>query len=82
MDKQRIIEQINSTLMKEFEIKVDIIRPEALLREDLGLDSLDAVDMLVHFQDQIGISVDPEKFQTAKSLADVYEIVFEVMTPK
>ncbi|MBU9863754.1 acyl carrier protein, partial [Rahnella aceris] len=50
MQKQEIYQQISALLVKLFEIDEDDIRPDAKLYEDLELDSIDAVDLVVHLQ--------------------------------
>mgnify|MGYP000276796171 CR=1 FL=1 len=58
-----ITEQVNSLMHEVFEISKDKLHAEAKLFEDLSLDSLDAVDMMVHLEDKIGFKVDAEKFR-------------------
>ena len=47
MTDQEIIGLINTTLAEEFELNSEDMRPEALIFDDLELDSLDIVDMVV-----------------------------------
>mgnify|MGYP006207089363 FL=1 len=47
MNKADIIETINGFLVEEFEVDGDTISPEANLKDTLGLDSLDYVDLVV-----------------------------------
>lgn len=78
VENQNLIDQINETLSEEFELGLDALKPEAHLFDDLGLDSLDAVDMLVHLEDKTGLKMDVEKLQTARTLGDVYSLVGEL----
>ncbi len=78
MEKQLIVDGINETLSEEFELGIDKLTPDAHLFDDLGLDSLDAVDMLVHIEDKTGVKMDVEQFQKVKTLGDVYDLVAEV----
>jgi acyl carrier protein len=79
MDKQKIITDINETLCEEFELPMEKLTESATLADDLGLDSLDAVDMLVLLEDKVGIKIDAEKFQHVKTLGDVYKLVEEII---
>lgn len=54
MDKNEIYQEITGLLVKLFELDADDIKPESRLYEDLELDSIDAVDMVVHLQKRIG----------------------------
>ncbi|MBC7691979.1 MAG: acyl carrier protein [Methylotenera sp.] len=61
-----------------FEIPVDKLQPTAILFEDLGLDSLDAVDMLVLLEEKMKIKVDTERLQKVRTLQDVYLLVTDL----
>ena len=48
MNRDEIVLQVNELMHKGFEIPHDKLTPAATLFSDLGMDSLDAIDMLVH----------------------------------
>ena len=53
-----------STLMHElYEVPVDSIKLESNFYEDLGLDSIDAIDLIGQFQGIIGERINPEDFK-------------------
>lgn len=52
---------------------------EAHLVNDLGADSLDAVDIIMGIEDEFGISVDDEKIQTIKTVADLVNAIDEAI---
>jgi len=76
MDK--IIEIVNRMLVEEFEIDPDLLKPEALLYEDIGLDSLDAVDLIVMVDKQLGVRIEEDSARSIRTLADVYKIIDEL----
>ena len=47
MTEQEVIEKIDSSLAEEFELDRTDMTPEANIYDDLGLDSLDTVDMVI-----------------------------------
>lgn len=57
MTDTEIIRRANEALAEEFELAVERMQPEALFRDDLGLDSLDAVDMVVVLEQEFGIKI-------------------------
>ena len=61
-----------------FEIPPEKLVPTAALKE-LGLDSLDAVDMLVYIEDKFGIKVEGEKLTSLRTLQDVYNLAAEAV---
>ncbi len=75
MEKQEIIEKINNFLVEEFELDPDQLKPEALLKEDLGIDSLDFVDIIVIIEKNFGFKVKGEEMVNVKSLNDFYDYV-------
>ena len=76
MTREEIIAQVNSLLAEEFEIEESEFAPDAVLKETLGLDSINLVDLiaLVQFNYKITIPVeDLKKIQTFNNLYDYIE---------
>ncbi len=80
MDK--IIKIVNQVLEEEFEIDAELLKPESLLYEDIGLDSLDAVDLIVMIDKQLGVRIDEEQARSIRTLEDVYKIIDELLKEK
>lgn len=74
-EQQAIYEEISALLVNVFEIDPQDITPEARLYEDLVLDSIDAIDMIVHLQKKIGKKIKPEEFKTVRTVQDVVDAV-------
>lgn len=81
MEIQNITQQVNQTLHEGFEIPMADLKPEANLFTDLKLDSLDAIDMLVHLEEKLGIKVEGDVFKDVRTLGDVYTMVEKVAIP-
>lgn len=75
MTKEEIIENINGFLVDEFEVEVEIIKPEAPLKETLELDSLDYVDLVVLLEGNFNIKVKQEDFTTIRTFQNLYDYV-------
>lgn len=75
MDKQQIYEEVSELLVSLFELSPDQIYPEASLYEDLDLDSIDAVDMVVHLQKKTGKKFSPKEFETVRTVQDVVNAI-------
>ena len=71
----RIIEIVNQVLVKEFEIDAALLKPNALLYEDIGLDSLDAVDLIVMVDKELGVRIEEEEARAIRTLEDVYQTI-------
>lgn len=72
-----VIFQVNNLMRSGFEIPNDKLVPNATLQGDLGLDSLDAVDMLVYIEETLGVKVEGERLAQVKTLQDVYQLAAE-----
>lgn len=79
MDKQEIYLQIQALLVKLFELDADDIKPESRLYEELELDSIDAVDLVVHLQKTTGKWIKPEMFKSVRTVQDVVDAIDELL---
>jgi acyl carrier protein len=78
MNQLEITAKVNEVMQTGFELDAAALRPEATLFEELGLDSLDAIDLVVHLEERLGVKVETEKFQNVRTLGDVYQLVGEL----
>ena len=83
MEKQERIAKINEILIEELVINnPNELRPEARLTEDLGADSLDAIEITMELERTFGISItDYQMHQMTESgtVQDVYNMVEEAL---
>ena len=59
--KPEIEEKVRNFLIEELEIEPDNIFPDAKLREDMGIDSLDFVDIVVIVEKNFGFKIKAEE---------------------
>ncbi len=78
----RIIEIVNQVLEDEFEIDPELLIPESNLIMDIGLDSLDAVDLIVMIDKKLGVRIDEEEARSLSTLEDVYKIIDDLLKEK
>ena len=62
-------------LAQLFDLDPEEIKPESKLFEELELDSIDAVDLVVKLQKQIGKKIMPEDFKQVRTVQDVVDVV-------
>lgn len=79
MTREKIILSINDFLKEEFEIAESQIRPAAKMKDDLGLESLDFVDIAVIVQKEFGLTLKGEEMTAIKTLNDLYDHIFRFM---
>ena len=75
MTKQEIVEKVNRLLTEEFEIAADLLTPDASLKSDLEIDSLDFVDIVVLIDREFGLKPQAEELKSVKTLKDFYDYI-------
>ena len=65
---------VDEIFVETFEIAPEMLSADKKIFEDLGLDSLDMVDMIVGLQKRFGISLrDNEALREIRTLGDIYD---------
>ena len=78
MTDTEIVNIINSSMIQEFEFDPDTMTPDANLINDLGMDSLDFVDLVVVLQNAFGVKLRNEpKIRQIETLGDLHKLVME-----
>jgi acyl carrier protein len=76
MTDQQIIDLINTSLGEEFELEKEDMQPEALLFDDLELDSLDIVDLVVVLEKAFQFKIrEEDSIQEIRTLGDIHRFV-------
>jgi len=75
MKREEIDAKVKEFLVSEFEIDEAVIQPEARLREDIGIDSLDFVDIIVIVDRTFGFRIVPEELKTVATLKDFCDYI-------
>ena len=75
MNKDEIASKINAFLADEFEIEESKITPDAHLIDDLGIESLDFVDIVVIIEKDFGFKVKREEMTDIRTLDDLYNYI-------
>ncbi len=73
--REEILNELKKILHELFELDPESITPESKLYEELDLDSIDAVDLIVHLQNITRRKFNPEEFKSVKTVADVVEVI-------
>jgi len=70
--KDEIVATIHRIMIDEFEAEEELLRPDAELK-DLGLDSLDGVDLVVALEMAFGFRIPEQEARGIRTLGDVHE---------
>jgi acyl carrier protein len=66
MKREEIVSIVNDFLINEIEIDENLIKTDALLKQDLDIDSLDFVDIVVIVERNFGFKIKAKKWQNVK----------------
>lgn len=76
MTKDEIISKTNDVFAESFELERERLMPEAHVFNDLGLDSLDTVDLIVALQQKFGVKIrQDERIREIRLLKDIYDFI-------
>ena len=75
MNRTDIEEKVNAFLVEEIEIEENALKGDALLTKDLGIDSLDFVDIVVIVERNFGFKIKPEEMAEVKTLNQFYDYI-------
>ncbi len=80
MDRNDIIKAVNSIFIDQFEIEEMELSPDKTIFNDLGLDSLDMVDLMVGLQRKFGIPLrQSEEIRKIEKLNDIYDFFVKLI---
>ena len=70
MERTEIEEKVKSILIDDMEIDEDKVYNEALLKDDMGIDSLDYIDIVVVVDRIFGFKIKPEEMSNVKTFSE------------
>ena len=77
MTIEQIKEKVTTFLVEELEIEESKIQDQARLKEDLGIDSLEVVDVVVLVEEEFGFRMKPEDFKQIQTLDQFCQFIQE-----
>ena len=77
MTIEEIKEKVENILVEDFEIEQDKLQPEAMLKQDVGIDSLDFVDIVVAIEREFGFKPTAQELKQVKTLGGLYTFIQE-----
>ncbi len=77
MGRDFVVETVNGFLIEEFELEPEQLVPEAVMKDDLDIESLDFVDIAVVIEKEFGLKVTSEQMIKIIVLDDLYNFILE-----
>ncbi len=82
MSPIEISEKVNSTLAAEFELELASISPDKRLIEDLGLDSLDSVDLIAALERSFKVKCPEAEARQMRTVGDIHSFIERLQAAK
>ena len=70
-----IFDEVREILAEQLDVDKDSIEMNSKLAEDLGADSLDAIDIVMTIEDQYAIEVLDENIENMKTVEDIVSFI-------
>ena len=68
-----MLERVKKIIASQLGADESVITPETDIEDDLGADSLDAVELIVAFEEEFGISVPDDDILAIRTVGDILE---------
>ena len=75
MTREEIEEKVKGFMIEELELEENDLVADALLKDDLGIDSLDYVDIVVIVDKIFGFKIKPEEMTEVKTLGQFCDYI-------
>lgn len=70
-----MFEKIRDVLVETLNVDADLITPEASLKDDLGIDSLAAVELSLELESNFDIKIEDEELIQLKTVGDIEKLL-------
>ena len=75
MTREEIEEKVKGFMIEELDLEENELVADALLKDDLGIDSLDYVDIVVIVDKIFGFKIKPEEMTEVKTLGQFCDYI-------
>ncbi len=72
-----VFEKVRAILCNQFDVGEDEITSSTRFSEDLGADSLDAVDMLMSLEDEFDVEIPDEEIENIHTVGEIVSYIEE-----
>ena len=73
-----IFAKVQEIIVKELKVDAAKVTLEASLKDDLGADSLDAVEIVMDIEDEFGVEIDDTKAEAISTVGDLVTYIEEL----
>jgi len=70
-----VLEKIREVVSKKFKVSPEKVNNSTRLREDLNVDSLDAVELIMELEDTFKVKIADDEAQKLKTIGDIVNFI-------
>jgi acyl carrier protein len=70
-----VLEKIKEVVAKKFKVQLEKVSVNTRLREDLNVDSLDAVELIMELEDTFTVKISDDEAQKLKTIGDIVTFI-------
>ncbi|MDE6593048.1 MAG: acyl carrier protein [Oscillospiraceae bacterium] len=70
-----VFDKVKEIIQEKLDVEEDKITESATIQEDLGADSLDIIDLINEFEEQLDIEIPEEAAQNLKTVGDIVKYI-------
>ena len=70
-----VLDKIRDVVVKKFKVQSQNVTAATRLREDLNVDSLDAVELIMELEDTFNVKISDDEAQKLKTIGDIVNFI-------
>ena len=70
-----VFDKVKEIIVKELKVEAEKVTLDARLKDDLGADSLDAVEIVMDIEDAFGIEIDDSEAENVATVGDLVKAI-------
>ncbi|MGA4644237.1 acyl carrier protein [Limisphaera sp. 4302-co] len=78
MAENSIEQRVKKIIVEQLDVNPDQVTPEARLIDDLGADSLDAVELIMALEEEFGHDIPDEQAEKMQTVGDIIKYIEEL----
>ena len=70
-----VLERVTKIIVDRLDVEESKVTPEATFKDDLGADSIDAVQIIMDLEDTFGITIEEDNAEAIQTVGNLVEYV-------
>lgn len=70
-----VFDKIKDIIVEQLDVEEDAVTMEASIKEDLGADSLDVVDLVMSIEESFDVEIPDEEVENIKTVGDIVKYI-------